>query len=152
MSGFVVTTPTLSVNDQGDARLYMRVGQHHYLRNEDGTFSQTEPSFHDLVMHRKSAEKAAGLFQKGDRFVAEGFIQTFTSVEADGQEAQREAFVARRIGHDAALTNYQVDRTPRQTPSQAQAVDGPMIAQGPDNPNTAVAAAPFHAGPHVVHV
>ena len=120
MSGFIVTTPALSQTDSGEARLYMRVGQAHYLRNEDGSFTETEPSFHDLVMFRKSAERAAQVFVKGDRFLAEGYLRRHQGADADGVPVEREEFVARRIGHDAALTDYTVDRSRR---AQAQAVE-----------------------------
>jgi hypothetical protein len=74
---------------------------------------------------------------------------------------QREEFVARKIGHDTATTNYRIDRTPRQTqtttttaaaaPTQAlgagsgrtrfedDVIDGPMIRRGPLNSQAGLA-------------
>jgi single-stranded DNA-binding protein len=121
MSGFIASTPKLTDPVQGEARLFVKVGQEHYTRNEDGTFTATDPTFHDLVMFRRSAEKAASQFRKGDRFVADGAIRTYTLTDVDGQMSEREEFVARRIGHDTAMTSYTVDRTPR-------------VAQGPTSP------------------
>ncbi|MDR3107930.1 MAG: single-stranded DNA-binding protein [Bifidobacteriaceae bacterium] len=129
MSGFVASTPTLSRTETGDARLYMKVGQEHFIRNPDGSFTQDETSFHDLVMFRRAAEKAAAQFAKGDRFVAEGYIHEYTVTDSDGMMEGREEFVARHIGHDTACTRYSVDRTPR-------------VQQGPTN---ATGAAPFQA-------
>ncbi len=127
MSGFVASTPTLNRLDNGDIRLYMKVGQEHFIRNPDGSFTQEESSFHDLVMFRRAAEKAAAQFVKGDKFVAEGSIHAYTFTDTDGVMSEREEFVARHIGHDTATTRYTVDRTPR-------------VQQGPTNQQ---AAAPF---------
>jgi len=120
MSGFIATTPVLSQTEDGTSRAYIRAGQEHYLRNEDGSFTQTESTFHDLVLFRATAEKAAEQFRKGDRFVAEGYIDTFDAPDKDGVMQQRETFVARKIGHDTLHTRYAVDRTPR-------------VQQGPSN-------------------
>ena len=120
MSGFIATTPALSQTEDGTSRAYIRAGQEHYLRNEDGSFTQTESTFHDLVLFRATAEKAAEQFKKGDRFVAEGYIDTFEAPDKDGVVQQRETFVARKIGHDTLHTRYAVDRTPR-------------VQQGPSN-------------------
>jgi len=120
MSGFVATTPQLTVSEAGEPRAWMRVGQEHYVRNMDGSFTEQEPTFHDLVVFRKTAEHVAAKFAKGDRFVAEGYVHTYDSPNAEGAAEQREEFVARKIGHDAARTDYQVDRTPR-------------VQQGPTN-------------------
>ena len=36
-----------------------------------------EPTFHDLVAYRATAERALTRFAKGDGFVAEGYVRTF---------------------------------------------------------------------------
>ena len=104
MSGFIATTPQLTQTDVGQARCHIRVGQEHYTRNMDGSFTQGENTFHDLVVFRKTAERAAAMLAKGDRFVAEGYLHTYQSPDADGLPTQREEFVARKIGHDMAHT------------------------------------------------
>jgi single-stranded DNA-binding protein len=139
MSGFVASTPQLTRTETGDARLYMKVGQEHFTRNEDGSFTQGETTFHDLVMFRRAAEKAAVAFTKGDKFVAEGYIHAYTMSDPDGQMFEREEFVARKIGHDNAVTNYTVNRPARQV---AQAPGVPMIQQGPTNGVAPVPPAP----------
>jgi single-stranded DNA-binding protein len=114
MSGFVASTPRLTRTEAGEARLHMRVGQEHFTRQPDGSYTQDETTFHDLAVYRRSAERAAAIFAKGDKFIAEGHIRAHTTTHADGQTAEAEEFVARRIGHDAATTDYTVDRRPRQ--------------------------------------
>ncbi|GAA2974494.1 single-stranded DNA-binding protein [Microbacterium terrae] len=112
LSGFIASEPQRTVTESGDARLYVRIGQPHFRRNDDGSFTELDPSFHDLVAYRATAERALDRFQKGDSFVAEGYIRTFT-VERAGQVTEAEEFVAKHIGHDTARTNYRVDRTRR---------------------------------------
>jgi len=90
-------------------------------------------------MFRRAAEKAAVAFTKGDKFVAEGYIHAYTMSDPDGQMFEREEFVARKIGHDNAVTNYTVNRPARQA---AQAPGVPMIQQGPTNGVAPVPPAP----------
>lgn len=114
LSGFVATDPELTFTSKGDARVYMRVGQPQARFEEDGTFTQLDPEFTDLVMFRKSAELAHEQFRKGDNFIAEGETRPYTG--DDGTE--REQFIASRIGHDNNITRYTVDRRSpeRETP------------------------------------
>ena len=107
VSGFVATDPKLTTSANGNQRLYFRFGQEHFRREEDGSFTQLETSFHHLVMFGRSAELANERFAKGDNFIAEGETRTYTGNEG----ADREQFVASRIGHDNNITRYTVDRT-----------------------------------------
>ena len=112
LSGFIASDPQHSVTDSGDSRFYVRVGQPHFRREDDGRFTELDPSFHDMVAYRATADRALDRFAKGDSFVAEGYIRTF-QVERDGEAVEREEFVAKKIGHDLARTNYEVDRARR---------------------------------------
>jgi len=147
MSGFIASTPQLSRTEAGDARMYMKVGQEHFVRNEDGSFSQTDTTFHDLVMFRRASERAAAQFTKGDKFVAEGYLHAYTVTDAEGQRTEREEFVARKIGHDTAVTNYTVNRPGRQAAPQAV----PMIEQAAAcQAHAAAEPAPAQAAPIAV--
>lgn len=73
VSGFITSDPQLTVTSNGNPRLYLRFGQEHFRREEDGTFTQLESSYHYLVMFGRSAERAAERFAKGDNFIAEGY-------------------------------------------------------------------------------
>ncbi|WP_105034146.1 single-stranded DNA-binding protein [Cryobacterium aureum] len=110
LSGFIASDPQQSVTENGDARFYVRIGQPHFRHEYSGSFTALEPTFHDLVAYRATAERALNRLAKGDSFIAEGYVHTF-QVERDGEVIQREEFVAKKIGHDLARTNYQVDRT-----------------------------------------
>lgn len=69
VSGFITSDPQLTVTSNGNPRLYLRFGQEHFRREEDGTFTQLESSYHHLVMFGRSAERAAERFAKGDNFI-----------------------------------------------------------------------------------
>ena len=124
LSGFIASEPQQSVTENGDTRFYVRVGQPHFRREDDGSFTQLEPTFHDLVAYRATADRALTRFAKGDSFIAEGYVRTF-QVERDGAIIEREEFVAKKIGHDLARTNYDVDRNRRPAPKAEQ--DAPKI-------------------------
>jgi single-stranded DNA-binding protein len=113
--------------ENGDTRLYLRIGQPHFRRNEDGTFTELEPTFHDMVAYRATAERALTRFAKGDSFIAEGYTRTFP-IERDGQVVEAEEFVAKKLGHDLARTNYDVDRTRRSAAAAERETPAPPVA------------------------
>ncbi|TFD62564.1 single-stranded DNA-binding protein [Cryobacterium suzukii] len=127
LSGFMASDPQQSVTENGDTRFYVRVGQPHFRHEYSGSFTALEPTFHDLVAYRATAEWALTRFAKGDSFVAEGYVRTF-QVQRDGGVIQREEFVAKKIGHDLARTNYQVDRAYRSAPGSEQDAATTMTA------------------------
>lgn len=112
LSGFIASEPQRSVTANGDVRYYARIGQQHFLRNDDGSFTELNPTFHDLVAYRATAERALAQLVKGDSFVAEGYVRTF-SIERVGRAEDAEEFVAKKLGHDIGRTNYDVDRSRR---------------------------------------
>ncbi|MGO1435443.1 MAG: hypothetical protein ACTHYD_09895 [Canibacter sp.] len=59
-------------------------------------------------------------FSKGDSFVAEGYLHEYT-YERDGQATDGVEFVAKKIGHDTARTQYSVDRSQRAASQDAPA-------------------------------
>lgn len=124
LSGFIASEPQHSVTENGETRFYVRIGQPHFRREGDGSFTPLEPTFHDLVAYRATADRALTRFAKGDSFVAEGYVRTF-DVERDGAIVEREEFVAKKIGHDLARTNYDVDRTQRTPAAAEQDAPGP---------------------------
>ena len=117
VSGFIASDPQLSTTELGDSRFFARFGQERFRHEVDGSFTKLEPTFSNLVLFRTTAERAYERFVKGDQFVAEGYVHPYT-YERDGQTIKGEEFVAKKIGHDTARTQYEVDRTPR-TPTQA---------------------------------
>jgi single-stranded DNA-binding protein len=126
-SGFIATAPQLSYTANGGARFFVKFGQEHYRKEEDGTFTKQETTFHDLVAFRATAERAHARFSKGDNFVAEGYVRDYQYEDAQGTLIEGSEFVARKIGHDLARTNYEVDRT-RRTPAPDRAFDPPATS------------------------
>ena len=125
VTGFIASDPQLTFTTHGDARFYAKIGQEHYLRNDDGSFTQLDTTFHDLVIYRRTAERAHAAFAKGDRFVAEGYLRAYEH-QVDGQSRQGEEFIATKLGHDAARTTYSIDRTRRHAAvDQTPAIDAP---------------------------
>ena len=98
------------------ARFHCRVGVEHFRKEVDGSFTKLEPTFHDLVMFDRSAERAYSRFEVGDQVVASGYVHEYEQERRGAPGEIREQFVARRIGHDCAWTRYVVDRTPTTQP------------------------------------
>ena len=109
LHGFIATDPDLHFSENGVARFSARVGVRQFRQNHDGATTQLKPTFHDLVIFRKTAERAYETFRKGDTFVATGHINE-NPYERHGQRIVHEEFVARHIGHDLLLTTYVVQR------------------------------------------
>lgn len=114
LAGFIVSDPEVSFTDDGTTRVHFRVGVEHWHREDDGTYTKLDNSFHDLVVYGKTAERAADQLRKGDQFLAHGHVQTYYA-EPPAQPPERDAFIARRIGHDLARTTYEVERRPAPT-------------------------------------
>ncbi|MTV25163.1 single-stranded DNA-binding protein [Nitriliruptoraceae bacterium ZYF776] len=127
VTGFIASDPQLTFTTQGDARLYAKIGQEHFRRNGDGSFTQLNTTFHDLVIYRRTAERAHDAFAKGDRFVAEGYLRTYEH-HVDGQTRHGEEFIATKLGHDTARTTYTIDRTRRDATADAPTRNAPTTA------------------------
>lgn len=134
VSGFVASDPQLTYTAKGDPRLYLRFGQEHFRKEEDGTFTQLESTFHHMVMFGRSAEHAHDRFRKGDNFLAEGYTRS-VNYERDGQAVESEEFLAKKIGHDLARTRYDVDRTSRSEAARQDAATRDVAGfDAPDYP------------------
>ncbi|MBS3940485.1 MAG: single-stranded DNA-binding protein [Actinobacteria bacterium] len=140
VTGFIASDPQLTFTTHGDARLYAKIGQEHYRRNDDGSYTQLDTTFHDLVIYRRTAERAHAAFAKGDRFVAEGYVRTYEH-QVDGQTCHGEEFIATKLGHDTARTTYSIDRTRRAAAvDQAAATEAPTRALPDSTPSPATSA------------
>ena len=95
LSGFIASEPQQSITENGDTCFYVRIGQPHFRREDDGTFSELEPTFHDLVAYRTTADRALTRFAKGDSFIAEGYVRTF-QVERNGTSSNAKNSSRRR--------------------------------------------------------
>lgn len=117
ISGYIDSEPFLKEGESGVPRMYTRVGIEHYRRLDDKTFVKTGTTFHDMTTFRTTAEKAREKLEVGDYFVAQGYVREYT----DRQGAEREEFVATKLGHDLVRTPYTVDRAPQHETAQREA-------------------------------
>ncbi|GAA1615950.1 MULTISPECIES: single-stranded DNA-binding protein [Actinomycetes] len=138
LSGFIASDPQLRETSKGDARFYARIGKEHFRREDDGSFTQIETSYHHMVMFGRSADHAHAKFAKGDNFIAEGYTRP-VSYERNGQNVEGEEFVAKKIGHDTARTRYDVDRTPRRAALEREAT----AFEAPHRPAPAAQSSPL---------
>ena len=70
LHGFIATAPQLNFTGNGAARFYARVGVEHFRKETDDSFIRLDPTFHDMVMFRSTAERAYARFRVGDQFLA----------------------------------------------------------------------------------
>ena len=118
ISGFIRFDPELTFTKDNVARFSAAVGIKQSVQDAAGQWHDVEPYRTRLVMFGPSAERAFDQFKAGDNFIAEGHERTYTQT-VDGKDIERDQFRASRIGHDNNITNYAVDRTPRErTPAR----------------------------------
>ncbi|AYY12986.1 single-stranded DNA-binding protein [Actinobacteria bacterium YIM 96077] len=135
INGFVAAEPRLSFNDDGQARLYVRIGINHFERHDDGTFRKLDPTYHNLVQFGQGAERSYERFRRGDDIVAQGYVRQYTR-NVDGEERTDEQFVAKRLVHDPNTTTYEVQRKApaRERDSGRTGPDGARGAAAPASP------------------
>lgn len=153
LAGFIASDADISFTDAGITRVHFRAGVEHWRREQDGTFTKLDNTFHDLLIFGKTAERAAARFRKGDQFVAHGHVDT-RPAEPPARPSEREVFVARKIGHDLARTAYDVNRTPatpRQDPHHLDQAAASATAPPPHDtqraPTTPPAGATYSTAP-----
>lgn len=116
MVGHIAGDPRLTHSEKtGTPRFYARVGVDHWRREDDGTFTKTDRTFHDLAVRYKAAEAAMELFKKGDDFIATGRFEKFTDPTSG---AEREEFRADTLTPNPVSTRLSIDREPRSGPSR----------------------------------
>ena len=119
VSRFIRFDPEQTFNKDNVARFSAAVGIKQSVQDAAGQWHDVEPYRTRLVMFGPSAERAFDQFKAGDNFIAEGHERTYTQT-VDGKEVERDQFRASRLGHDNNLTNYNVDRTPRERETPAR--------------------------------
>ena len=121
LSGFIASDPQQSVTENGETRFYVRVGQPHFRREDSGSFTVLEPSFHDLVAYRATADRALTRFAKGDSFVAGATSATF-SLSATVRSSIAKSSSQRR----SATTSHAPTTTSTDPAAQLQAPKGTL--------------------------
>jgi single-stranded DNA-binding protein len=109
LAGFIASDPDLHFTTAGAEHVRVRVGVEQWRKEVDGSFTKLDPTFHDLVAFESTARETYARFRKGDSFVASGYVHEY-ELERDGTTVIKEEFVARKIGHNANKTAYEVQR------------------------------------------
>lgn len=109
LTGFIASDPDLHFTTAGAEYVRVRVGVEQWRKEVDGRFTKLDPTFHDMVAFESTARETYARFRKGDSFVASGYVYEY-EVERDGCTVIKEEFVARKIGHNANKTAYEVQR------------------------------------------
>jgi single-strand DNA-binding protein len=108
--GFVASAPELHFTKDGAEYCRLRVGVEQWREEVGGEFTKLDPTFHDMVTFERTARETYARFRKGDSFVASGYVHEH-AVERPGEPSViKEEFVARKIGHNANKTPYEVQR------------------------------------------
>lgn len=136
MIGHIAGDPRLTHSEKtGTPRFYARVGVDHWRRDDDGTFTKTDRTFHDLAVRYKAAEAAMELFKKGDDFIATGRFEKFTDPTSG---AEREEFRADTLTPNPVSTHLSIDREPRNGPTrQAPRADRSQAFECPEQSSQA---------------
>lgn len=136
MIGHIAGDPRLTHSEKtGTPRFYARVGVDHWRREDDGTFTKTDRTFHDLAVRYKAAEAAMDLFKKGDDFIATGQFEKFTDPTTG---AEREEFRADTLTPNPVSTRLNIDREPRNGPArQALGADRSQAFERPEQSSPA---------------
>lgn len=109
LSGFIATDPQLTETSNGGHRFYARVGIEQFQRNEDGSFTQLESEFTNLVMFDKAAERAA---EKSRR-------ATTSSPRAEATSRSTRASSASSSSPHASATTTTAPPTPSTGPARS---------------------------------
>jgi single-strand DNA-binding protein len=128
--GFIATEPDLHFTAAGAECVRVRVGVEQWRKGVDGRFTKLDPTFHDMVAFESTARETYARFRKGDSFLASGYVHEY-EVERDGSTVIKEEFVARKIGHNANKTAYDVKRR-RLAPA------APPVSQQTQPPDSAI--------------
>ena len=122
--GFVASAPELHFTKDGAWCCRLRVGVEQWRKEADGGVTKLDPTFHDMVAFESTARETYARCRKGDSLVSSGCVHEY-EVERPGERSViKEEFVARKIGHNANKTAYEVQRR-RLAPAPAPPAQDP---------------------------
>lgn len=119
LHGFIATAPQLNFTGSGVARFYSRIGVEHFRKETDGSFTKLEPSFHNLVMFKATAERAYARSASATRSSPRA---TSTSTNSTGTARWRPA---RSSWPDGSGTTPSAPGTASNDPSPSSPSDNP---------------------------
>lgn len=126
-SGYVATEPSTEPTRDGIPRFYARAGQRQGRKESDGTFTSLPTQYMPIVALGDTAEEAAALLAKGDRFIAEGRLRQ-VRYEKGGKTIEGEEFEVWKIGRrpgDADRSAQTVRAVAAEVPASGRSRDLP---------------------------
>lgn len=112
LSGYIAQKAELKRGLDNTAVLVCKLGQKHYRREPDRSFTLIGTSYISLVIFGASAEAADERFTVGDDIVAFGSFRP-RSYERDGQQVEVIEFRTNKLLFDTSHPRYEVHRTSR---------------------------------------
>ena len=85
-TGNLVFEPDFQVTQSGVSRCKMRIACNERRKNQDGTWSDGETSYFDIVLWRGLAEAAADTFKKGQPILVVGKCKVVKYEDKNGVE------------------------------------------------------------------
>lgn len=119
VSGNVTKDPDLRWTPQGQAVATLRVAETPRVQAEDGSWTDGETSFYDVIVWGDQAQRAVEALRKGDRIVATGRWQRQDWTDNDSQPRAKTVLVARDVGPSLLFKDARIDRSqPRKAAAQ----------------------------------
>lgn len=112
LSGYIAKKGELKRGLDNTAVLVFKLGQKHYRREPDGSFTLISTGYISLVMFGASAEVADDRFTVGDDVVALGAFKP-RSYERDARQVEVIEFRTNKLLFDTTHPRYVVTRTSR---------------------------------------
>lgn len=103
----------------------------------NGTWQDSEATFHQVVAFGKAAEATERTFVKGDRVSVVGEYQVTPYTDNEGNRRQGSQIVATSVAADPLFTNIHIDRLERGTGHQLSAKRAAEQSTGPSELATA---------------
>ena len=85
-TGNLVFEPDFQVTQSGVSRCKMRIACNERRKNQDGTWTDGETSYFDIVLWRGLAESAADTFKKGQPILVVGKLKVVKYEDKNGVE------------------------------------------------------------------
>jgi single-strand DNA-binding protein len=121
--GNLTREPELRFSAKGTAWCTVGLAVTPRVRADDGTWTDGETIFYDLVTFGDLAEHVAEL-AKGTRVIAYGKVEHETWTGKDGTERETTKLLADEVGPSLRFASVEVQRAERRGPSERPALDG----------------------------
>ena len=122
LAGNITRDPELRFSSKGTAWCSVGLAVTPRARGDDGTWTDGETTFYELVTFGDMAEHVAEL-AKGTRVVACGKVEVETWTGKDGTERETLKLLADEVGASLRYASVDVRRTSRKAPAERTAPD-----------------------------